>query len=269
MEPLLGPAADDRLHVMTYNLRYPADDPGHLWDERRPAMAALLNLERPAVIGVQEGYVHQLRDVVADLPAGYHWIGEGRDGGGRGECTAIVYDGTRLGALRYAHFWLSDTPDVPGSATWGNSVPRMATWVRFHDAATGGEFVVLNTHLDHRSGDARRKAASLLAATAESVGAAPVVVTGDFNAAAGSSTAYDSLVSGAGLSDAWRAARLRLTPEYATYGGYRTPVLDRPRIDWILTTADIETEAIAINPNMFDGRYPSDHLPVHAHVRLP
>src|SRR5690606_8970392 len=42
MEPFIGRAAGDRLHVMTYNLRYPADDPGHLWEQRRPAMAALL-----------------------------------------------------------------------------------------------------------------------------------------------------------------------------------------------------------------------------------
>ncbi len=269
MEPLIGRAAGDRLHVMTYNLRYPADDPGHLWEQRRPAMAALLNMELPTVIGVQEGYVRQLRDVVADLPDGYDWIGEGRDGGGSGECTAIVYDGTRLQPLDHAHLWLSDTPDVPGSATWGNTIPRMATWVRFRDTASVGEFIVLNTHLDHRSEPARRRAAQLLASTVESFGAAQTVVTGDFNAAAGESAAYETLVAGAGLSDAWHTARRRLTPEYGTYGGYRTPALDQPRIDWILTTAEIETEAIAINPTAIDGRFPSDHLPVHANVQLP
>lgn len=269
MEPLLGPATGNRLHVMTYNLRYPADDPGHQWEQRRPAMAALLNVERPTVIGVQEGYVRQLRDVVADLRAGYDWIGEGRDGGDRGECTAIIYDGTRLEPVDHAHLWLSDTPDVPGSATWGNTIPRMATWVRFRNAATAGEFVVLNTHLDHRSAPARRRAASLLAETVESFGATPVIVTGDFNAAAENSAVYETLVPGVGLADTWKAAQRRLTPEYATYGGYRTPVLDGPRIDWILTSLEIETEAIAINPSAIDGRYPSDHVPVHAHIRLP
>lgn len=269
MEPLLGPATDDRLHVMTYNLRYPADDPGHQWEQRRPAMAALLNLERPTVIGIQEGYVRQLRDVVVDLPDGYDWIGEGRDGGDRGECTAVVYDRTRLEPLGHSHLWLSDTPDVPGSATWGNVVPRMATWVRFRDAATAGEFVVLNTHLDHRSAPARQRGAQLLAATVGAFGTMPAVVTGDFNARAGSNATYETMVSRAGLSDAWLAAQQRLTPEYATYGGYRTPVLDGPRIDWILTSAGIETEAIAINPSTVDGRFPSDHLPVHGHLRVP
>lgn len=268
MHQLLGPATGDALHVMTYNLRYPADDPGHLWADRRPAMAALLDLERPTVIGTQEGYYHQLRDLAFDLGPEYRWLGVGRAGGSRGEFTAVFYDTTRLDPVEYVDLWLSDTPALIGSATWGNTIPRMATWVRFADTWTGREFVVLNTHFDHRSENARRRSADLLAATVESFADIPTIVTGDFNTPAETSPTYVRLVSGTALEDTWHTAGRRLTEEYATYCGYRQPVTG-DRIDWLLATQGIRTAAAGVNPTAIGGRFPSDHLPVQAHLRLP
>jgi endonuclease/exonuclease/phosphatase family metal-dependent hydrolase len=193
-DPLIGPATGRFVHVMTQNLRYPAEDSGYLWEQRRPVLAELLERERPCVLGTQEGHFRQVRDVAHDLPTGYEWIGEGREGGSQSEFMAVFYDSVRLTPLEYAHFWLSDTPDVIGSTTWGNRAPRMATWVRFAHSATSAEFIVLNTHLDNWSENARRNAAGLLAETVEWFGHTPVVVTGDFNAAAESSAAYHRLV---------------------------------------------------------------------------
>jgi endonuclease/exonuclease/phosphatase family metal-dependent hydrolase len=267
--PLAGLDTDGLLHVMTYNLRFPADDPGHLWEQRRPVLAELLSRERPDVLGTQEGHFRQVRDVAADLPSGYEWIGEGRSGGSGGEFMAIFYDAARLTPLQYAHLWLSDTPEVIGSTTWGNGFPRMATWVRFSDAATGTEFVVVNTHLDNHSENARVRAAGLLAETVESFSDLPVIVTGDFNAAAEDSEAYRRLVTETELGDAWLEAKDRRTPAYATFAGYQTPAVGGNRIDWILTTPDVITEAAAINPFAVNGEFASDHLPVQALLRLP
>lgn len=133
---------------------------------------------------------------------------------------------------------------------------------------TGREFVVLNTHLDEASERARTSSARLLAETVESFGDVPVIVTGDFNAPAGRSAAYSTLVHGTKLSDAWQAAVRRLTPQYATYGGYRAPVVGGDRIDWILTSPEFTTLAAAINPRSVRRSYPSDHLPVQVRVRL-
>lgn len=269
MQPVIGPAGGGLVHVMTFNLRYPARDPGHLWEQRRPLTAALLRLERPTVLGTQEGYHGQVRDVAADLPDGYEWVGLGREGGSRGEFAAVFYDAGRLRPLEYDHFWLSDTPRGVGSVSWGNTIPRMATWVRFADPASRAELVVLNTHLDHASAPARERGAELLAETVASFDPLPVVVTGDFNAPAGAGPVYTRMTAKAGLVDTWAAAHRQLTPEFETCPGYREPAVGGDRIDWVLATPAITAEAAAINPFGGNGRYPSDHLPVQALLRLP
>lgn len=267
MKALIGPAPGDRLHVMTYNLRFPAEDPGHYWDDRRPAMAALLRAERPTIIGTQEGRHHQLRDLAEDLEASYAWIGVGREGGSHGEFAAVFYDTERLDPVEYFDLWLSDTPEVIGSTTWGNRAPRMATWVRFADRRTGRQLVVVNTHLDNHVENARLRGAELLAETAAAFGDLPIVLTGDFNTAAETSLPYATLLDATKLTDAWLMAEQQLTPAYGTFGGYRDPAVGGPRIDWILTSAHFTAEAAAINPSKFEGRYPSDHLPVQALLR--
>ena len=152
----------DELHVMSFNLRFASDTPPNSWPERRPVVERLLEQERPHLIGTQEGLYQQLRDVQADLPAYYDSIGEGREGGSRGEAMQVFYDSRRLTPVEYDHYWLSDTPDVVGSQTWGGCCPRMVTWVRFEDQRTGGEFYALNTHLEAFDAGAREKSADLI-----------------------------------------------------------------------------------------------------------
>jgi hypothetical protein len=93
----------------------------------------------PDLMGTQEGLYAQLKDLAADLPA-HAWVETGRDGGSRGEFMAVFCRKERFEPLEYDHFWLSDTPDVIGSSTWGNTNRRMVTWVRCRDLASGREF---------------------------------------------------------------------------------------------------------------------------------
>ena len=46
---------------------------------------------------------------------------------------AIFYNEKNYTVLEYDHFWLSDTPNIIGSKTWGNNIPRMVTWAKFLD----------------------------------------------------------------------------------------------------------------------------------------
>jgi endonuclease/exonuclease/phosphatase family metal-dependent hydrolase len=80
-------------------------------------------------------------------------------------------------------FWFSDTPEQPGSKTWGNDITRICTWARFRDA-TGGTLYVFNVHLDHESQPSRERSVQLLATRIRGRAAPgdPVLVTGDFNA---------------------------------------------------------------------------------------
>ncbi|MFE3166422.1 endonuclease/exonuclease/phosphatase family protein [Streptomyces sp. NPDC059224] len=266
--PSALPRRAPRLDVMTFNLRYASTAEPHSWADRRPVMRELLRRARPQVIGTQEGLYQQLRDIDTDLGPHYDWIGTGREGGSRDESTAIYYDIRRLAPVEHYTFWLSDTPEVIRSNTWNAAFPRIVTWVRFRDLADDGrEFYVANTHFDQKSQYARARSATLLAQRITQFDPAlPVVVTGDFNAAAHQNPAYDTLV-GSGLVDAWDAAERRGTL-YGTFHGYRRLVRDGDRIDWLLTSPGVTTHRATIDTFSMHGQFPSDHLPVQASLSL-
>lgn len=263
-------AADrrDHLDVMSFNLRYASTAEPNSWAVRRPVTRELLRRERLHVIGTQEGLYQQVRDIATDLGAHYDWIGTGRAGGSRDEFMTVFYDTRRLAPVEYDHFWLSDTPSVIGSNTWGGGSIRMVTWVRFRDLRDGQrEFYFLNTHLDNASQNARARAAALISERIAGLDRSlPLVVTGDFNVAAHKNPVYDTML-GAGLVDTWETAAER-SKLYATFHGYRPLTPDGDRIDWILASPGVSAHRASISTFSADGQFPSDHLPVQASLTL-
>jgi endonuclease/exonuclease/phosphatase family metal-dependent hydrolase len=262
-----GPAGAE-LVIATYNLRYAGDLAPNAWPDRRPRVKALLDRYQPDVLGTQEGLYQQLREIAADQPA-YDWIGLGRDGGSRGEFMAIFYRRDRLEPLEYDHFWLSDTPEVVASSTWGNGVRRMVTWARFRDRSTGREFYFWNTHLDHEVQAAREKAAELIRRRIAVLPAdIPLFLVGDFNAVATANRAYDILAKESGLTDTWFAAGERRNEDVNSFTGFGPLRHDGQRIDWILARGTLEVRATEAVTFRQDDQWPSDHLPIVAWVRL-
>jgi endonuclease/exonuclease/phosphatase family metal-dependent hydrolase len=268
MERLAGPATPADLHVMTFNLRYASPAPPNSWARRRPVMRALLTAERPDLIGTQEGLDVQLSDIESDLGPDFDRIGIGRDAGGLGEHAEIFFNRTRLRPGSSGHFWLSATPDVPGSLGWGASQARMVTWVLFTDLATGRRFYAANTHLDNHSETVRRRAARLIVDRIASLGPLPIVLTGDFNSPAEPGSQVYSLLTGeAGLRDTWAAPRRG--PAFATIHNYHPLIPDGERDDWILASSGIVALAALMNTYRQAGQFPSDHLPIQARLRFP
>lgn len=263
-----GDEDHSRLVVMTYNLRYASPMGSEAWPKRRPLVAQMIAKHRPDVLGTQEGVYAQLSDLADDLPD-YAWIGLGRDGGSRGEFMAVFYRKSRLRPVSYDHFWLSDTPQVIGSSTWGNSNRRMVTWVRFKDRQNR-EFYFWNTHFDHMIQEAREKSADLVRQRALGRPTAlPILLVGDFNAEGGKNKAYHRLVSSDAFADAWNAATHKGDQEQ-TFNGFRYPASKKgPRIDWILWRGPLEPISIEVDAAAVDHRYPSDHFPVIAAFKWP
>lgn len=260
--------AAETLRVMTYNLRYASTNKPNAWPDRRPIMKDCLTQADPDLFGTQEGVYYQLKELNRDLPQ-YTWIGTGRDGGSRGEFMAIFYKHERFDPLEYDHFWLSDTPEVIASTTWGNSNRRMVTWVRFKDKKTDTEFYLLNTHFDHQIQLAREKAAELLLARVKKLKAElPLIVMGDFNAKAGSNKAYDILTADSWLTDTWNTTKEKRGEIVATFNNFRDAVPGDNRIDWILTRNLPAPAWIEIITCQKEGQYPSDHFPVMAEFTL-
>jgi endonuclease/exonuclease/phosphatase family metal-dependent hydrolase len=257
------------LCVMTYNLRYASQTTPNSWPERRPVMRDCILQVEPDLIGSQEGVYTQLKDLASDLSQ-YEWLGLGRDGGSRGEFLAVFYKRDRFEPLEYDHFWLSDTPSVIASTTWGNSNRRMVTWVRFREKPSGAEFYFWNTHFDHQIQPAREKSAALVLERVKALNTKlPVLLVGDFNATAGANRAYSILVNEDGFIDSWDGARERVGEGLNTFNGFRAgPHTGGSRIDWILFRGPVEVNKIQIVDFQNSGQYPSDHFPVVVWMKL-
>lgn len=256
------------LCVVSYNLRFAAPTGPNAWPERRPIMVELVKKLAPDLMGTQEGVYGQLQDLGRDLPE-YAWIGAGRDGGLKGEFMAIFYRQARLQPLSTNHFWLSDTPEVPASSTWGNTCRRMVTYVKFRDLTTGKEFYSLNTHFDHQVQAARENSAELVRKRVAALDTKlPIVLTGDFNAVAGRNKAYNMLVGDGFFDDTWKLAKERSGEGLASFNGFKAVPKNGSRIDWILTRGTVEVDSEAIDTFSKNGKFPSDHCPLVARLRL-
>jgi endonuclease/exonuclease/phosphatase family metal-dependent hydrolase len=263
-----APSSENALTVMTYNLRFASATPPNAWPTSRPLMRELIKHLAPDVMGTQDGVCSQLKELASDLPE-YEWIGLGREGGSRGEFMAVFYRKARIEPLAYDHFWLSDTPEVMNSATWGNTHRRMVTWVNFRDRTNGNEFFVFNTHFDHQVRAAREKSAELIRKRVAALNTKlPVLLIGDFNAAAGANKAYDILTAEKFFTDAWLAALEKHGEGVNTFNDFKPVKMNGERIDWILTRGDVTVERTEVSTFGRDDQFPSDHFPVAAKLRI-
>ncbi|VVA22276.1 PREDICTED: endonuclease [Prunus dulcis] len=199
-------------------------------------------------------------------------------------------------------FWLSESPSVPGSMSWGSVVPCIATWVTFQLKGVeppGFSFQIVNTNMDEFSPRARRRSALLtwqhIASLPPSL---PVVYCGGFNtqkeSTAGRFLLGRSREHGAvgDMRDTWPNARVRknvsLIRTFHGFKGDKQGALeflklifralclcwDRQtqdlHIDWILFRGRslIPVLCEVVNDNI-DGYYPSSHYPIFAEFLLP
>jgi endonuclease/exonuclease/phosphatase family metal-dependent hydrolase len=253
------------LRVMSFNIRYgTAADGANEWTRRRHLTFDVIRDHAPHVLGIQEALRFQLDEIRAELPA-YGSVGVGRDDGiERGEYSAILYDNTRIEVLDSGTFWLSDSPGVPGSMSWGNRITRIVTWARFRDRSDSGTFYVFNTHWDHESQPSRERSAALLLDRIRARASPdPVIVTGDFNAGE-DNAAFGALLADetVRLYDTFRAIHpdARETGTFNAFRGDRSG----PKIDAVLASPGFRTLAAGIVLSSENGVYPSDHYPVTA-----
>lgn len=251
------------LTVMTYNIRF--DNPGdgvNAWPNRVGKVAGLIQKYNPDLIGVQEALHHQLQDLIHVLPE-YSMVGVGRDDGKeKGEYSAILYKNARFGLLNNNTFWLSETPEVPGSKSWDAAITRVATWARFYDKETKKEFFFLNTHFDHIGKTARAESAKLIKSKLNELSQQkPLIISGDFNCTAAEIT-YQEMVGDERLFDA------TVGKPSGTYCGFLVGAMECIPIDYIFHSIGWVVERYLVIDDHDGKYYPSDHLPVLADLLL-
>lgn len=265
-----------RVRAMTFNIRYDFESDGpNRWQYRAEAVAKTIEASGAKLVSLQEDKAHQVEDLQRLLPE-FTFIGRGRNETGSGERCSIVFHTKTFRLRDHGDFWLSDTPDIPGSNTWGDRYPRKATWALLEVRKGKQQLLVVNTHLPEGSRDQLRvRGGEVIHSwlTQQLVGAPSnrrrhrgrempaVLVTGDFNDDAGGSAVYDRLMAAdLGLRDAWvEASPQDRSP--GTYGGFRG-LTTRSRIDWMLVGGRIQVLNAAKIAEQVDDRWPSDHYPV-------
>jgi endonuclease/exonuclease/phosphatase family metal-dependent hydrolase len=263
--PAPQPALSAPLTVMSFNIRYgTANDGDNHWLNRREQLFALLREQQADVVGLQEALHGQIEEILEAVP-GYAYVGVGRsDGRQAGEYAAILYRTARLRARRSDTFWFSDTPGVVKSTSWGNQIERICTWAYFEDR-DGPAFYLYNVHLDHVSQPSRERSATLLLERIKARDPkAPAVVTGDFNAGEDNPAAVAMRAS---FRDSFRALQPDVR-EVGTFNGFKTGQTAGEKIDFVFVEPGTEVLEAAIVRTSRDGRYPSDHFPVTARIRL-
>lgn len=262
--------AADSVRVMSFNIRYNnAADGENAWPKRRDWVAEIIREQKVDILGVQESQHGQVDDLEERLPE-YAWYGAGRDDGKQaGEYVPLFWKKDRFEAVAKGLFWLSTTPDKPGSKSWDTAITRMVTWAKLKDKVSGKTLFVANTHFDHRGVEARKESAKLLLEQLPKLaGDLPVILTGDFNCLP-TSDPYAVLIGKQG-QPAWRLEDTRVAsknkPEgpNSTWNGFKRIVPDQ-QIDFIFTRG-LDTESHAILETVKDGKFASDHLPVLAEV---
>ncbi len=256
------------IKIITFNIRYDKPDPkNYAWEVRKNAVASLISEDSPDIIGTQEVKVNQLLDLQQLLP-NYYSLGGDRSGTGNDEHCAIFYNKNKLNCLDHGDFWLSEKPDIPGSVTpsWGNHLPRIASWARFDIVEENQQILVVNTHLDYDSKKSRELGSKLIRDILQTEKLNPnkslIFVTADFNDNPGSitrNTFLNPLGNGLRLLDTLSNLKLN---EQMTYNNF-TDQAFLP-IDTIYYDSRLNLHSVKVEKKKYNGILPSDHFPVVA-----
>ena len=270
------------IKIMTFNIRYgTADDGDNAWENRKSILIDCLKRCTPDILGTQESLPFQIDTIKAAFPQ-WEFFGVGRyhnvevpyrpQENKEGESCGVFYDTTKFKLLSQGTFWHSDTPDIPGSITWGNSLPRILTWGIFQIKHSDKEFVIMNTHLHGGEPYISKTTKLIMRKWCQIAGSRPTILMGDFNLLPTSE--FHKLFCGGKrpadlrgkFIDCWEVLD---KPETGSGTAHSfAGVKDRSRIDWILATHEFKVKNIEIIYDNVNGRYPSDHFPVVVELQL-
>jgi endonuclease/exonuclease/phosphatase family metal-dependent hydrolase len=259
------------LRCCTFNIRLKNDGDdkaGFGWNVRRDRVANYIREKAIDVVGMQEVLHPQLLDLLERLPQ-YDYVGVGRaDGKTRGEYSPIFFLKDKFEVLDKGNFWLSETPDVPGSKGWDAAIERIASYAKLKDKATGKIFMAVNTHFDHVGVMARRESAKLIMRKIqEIVGNRPAVVTGDFNVTE-DDEAYGTMTTDAfRMNDADHMTANHTGTVYTFQNFLRISPLECDKIDFIFLTPAIRVKHSHIEVQSPENIL-SDHNPHWADLEL-
>ena len=265
-------SVENEIKVMTLNIRY--DNPGdsiYAWPKRVQQICNFIKDEKPDILGMQ-GVLWNQYKVLDSILTAYSSVGVGRDDGAReGEMNPVFFRKEKFDMVRNITFWLSDTPEIPGSKGWGASLPHILTWLELVRKNSHKHFFCFNTHFAHDSDSARLMSSKLLLKDINTIAEGfPFILTGDFNMPP-TSTGY-SILTGPDesvplLKDSYVITEKRPSGPTFTFNGF-SDKLKTGRIDYVFVKNGMKILDYRTIIKKEHGIYISDHWPVEAIVSL-
>lgn len=250
--------SNQRIRVMSFNMRSNVKGDGiNCFANRAPLVRELFKKEQPDLIGLQEVVDMTYNFLYETLSDTYELLGCGRNTECRGERCMLAVRRERFEIISFGTFWLSETPDVPGSMLKNSDQsqnPRVVCSALLKPTGSERLFRFVNTHLDHIGVKAREKELEILRSQLPD-DSVPTALTGDFNAFPDSSaiSCFRRTMGTRG----WRDATENLGGTFHDYG--RCQPLTK--IDYIFTNCPFENSRVLTDPAR-DGIYCSDHYAV-------
>jgi endonuclease/exonuclease/phosphatase family metal-dependent hydrolase len=256
-----------KICLITCNIRFdnPADG-NHAWSHRRLFLAETLLKHSPDIIATQEGRFGQLKDLESIL-SDYEIIDSHRSWIKERMYPAFYVKKSSFEICKSEDLWLSDTPEIAGSRSFGSAFPRLMTWMKIQPVDSAKNLLLINTHLDHVKEETRLSQVKVLIQETKRIWKAecPLIFMGDFNDAPDSPVRKLLESEFPGLQDSWRLFnKLEETSHHAFTGEMQNGA----RIDWILVDQKLEVENSLMDKSRQDGLFPTDHFPIVTTLKL-
>lgn len=244
------------MKIVTFNIRCDYNQDGeNSFAARKELILRCIRRERPDIIGFQETLPHVVRWLRENL-GDYTVAGCGREAELDGEHMLLACRRDSLQLLGLSTFWLSPTPEQPGSRYADQSIcPRCCCEALLREEETNRVFRIFVTHLDHETAYAREEGLRLIL---KQMGeATPTILLGDFNACPDAPE-----LAPLRAHTALRDVTADSGPTFHNYGQAAE------KIDYILATPEFLPESTKVWADCENGVFLSDHYPVEAVLRL-
>lgn len=254
------------LTLVTCNIRFdnPADG-DNSWSHRRLFLRDILLSHSPDIIATQEGRFHQLQDLNS-LLEDYDLVDQHRAWIGERMYPTFFVKKKKFELMKSEDIWLSETPDIAGSKSFGSAFPRLMTWMKLQPIGSENDLWFVNTHLDHMKEETRLGQVRVLTGEVKKFWKKEdsLFIMGDFNESPDGNV-RKHLEKEFPLQDAWRNFHSKEETSHHAFLGEEP---NGNRIDWIMADKRARVLSAGMDKSNRGGKYPTDHFPVIAKISL-
>jgi len=261
---------------MSFNLRLNLEADGeNAWPYRKDFVVSLIKSYNPDLLGVQEALPEMCDYLIRNLNISYEFWGRGRAANGSDEASALFFKRNEWKKLDGGHFWLSETPYVPGSMLANVSLPRIVSWVKLMRNADKKTYFYFNTHYAYENEEVRFQETLIYQQQLKNITKKDyltqekkLILSGDFNALP-NETCIEMWTNHTftNLQDSINAIEQDPEVDYGTFHAWSGKA-NGTRIDYIMVSDDFDLIDYKIIHDTRNGRYPSDHFPIIAEFGL-